>query len=75
MMVYRKVTGDIEGGPLAIGGATYAKVLTNGVAFGPGLKGKQSNAHQANECIELASIDIWLKIYTAAIYELSQDVG
>lgn len=75
MMVYRKVTGDIEGGPLAIGGATYAKVLTNGVAFGPGLKGKQSNVHQANECIELASIDIWLKIYTAAIYELSQDVG
>lgn len=73
MDIYREVTGDISTGPLAIGGATYAKVLTNGVAFGAGLKGKQGNAHQANEYLEIDCIDTWLKIYTRAIYELAQN--
>lgn len=73
MDIYREVTGDISSGPLAIGGATYAKVLAKGVAFGAGLKGKQGNAHQANEYLEIDCIDTWLKIYTRAIYELAQN--
>lgn len=72
MNVYRNVTGDIKSEPVAIGGGTYARQVTNGVAFGALLASQEDNMHQRNECLEIDKIDTLLKIYVQAIYELAK---
>ena len=72
MKVYQNITGDIESEPIAIGGGTYARRVTNGVAFGALLKSQEDNMHQRNEYIEIDKIDTLLKIYVEAIYELAK---
>lgn len=69
--VYEAHTGE-KGEPIAIGGGTYARSLTAGVAFGPMFPGQEDVAHEADEYI---SIDHLLKataIYAQAIYELAK---
>eukprot|EP00766_Chilomastix_caulleryi_P003207 gnl/Chilomastix_caulleri/4260.p1 GENE.gnl/Chilomastix_caulleri/4260~~gnl/Chilomastix_caulleri/4260.p1 ORF type:complete len:218 (-),score=29.30 gnl/Chilomastix_caulleri/4260:44-697(-) len=34
MDIYKEITGDVDAQPVAIGGGTYAREVTNGVAFG-----------------------------------------
>lgn len=72
MKVYQDVTGDVKTPPQAIGGGTYARSVTNGVAFGALLSSQIDNMHQRNEYLELDKIDILLKIYVNAIYELAK---
>ena len=72
MEVYRKNTGDIKSQPVAIGGGTYARQVTNGVAFGALLSSQEDNMHQKNEYLEIDKIDTLLKIYVDAIYELAK---
>lgn len=72
MKVYQNVTGDTESKPIAIGGGTYARKVTNGVAFGALLKSQEDNMHQRNEYLEIDKIDTLLKIYVEAIYELAK---
>lgn len=57
---------------LAIGGGTYAKDLSNIVAFGPIFPGKPDLDHQANEYIEVDDLIKNAKIYARAIYELAK---
>lgn len=72
MEVYRKNTGDIKSQPVVIGGGTYARQVTNGVAFGALLSSQEDNMHQKNEYLEIDKIDTLLKIYVDAIYELAK---
>lgn len=72
MKVYQNITGDTESEPIAIGGGTYARRVTNGVAFGALLKSQEDNMHQRNEYLEIDKIDTLLKIYVEAIYELAK---
>lgn len=72
MDVYRKVTGDMDANPVAIGGGTYAKAMDNIVAFGPGLPGREEVAHIADEYIFVKDLLIWTKIYAEAILALSK---
>ena len=72
MEVYGDVTGDRESQPIAIGGGTYARAVTNGVAFGALLNDQEDNMHQRNEYLEIDKIDTWLKIYIEAIYQLAK---
>ncbi|MGL5355652.1 MAG: Sapep family Mn(2+)-dependent dipeptidase, partial [Cetobacterium sp.] len=72
MDIYKDITGDIDAEPISIGGGTYARAVKNGVAFGALLKDQEDNMHQKNEYLEIEKLDIWLKIYVQAIYDLAK---
>lgn len=72
MEAYRKVTGDTESQPMSSGGATYSRTMDNCVAFGCLLPDQEDTMHQANECLELDKLEIWLKICLEAIYQLAK---
>lgn len=72
MNIYKDITGDKEAQPIAIGGGTYARSVTNGVAFGALLSSQVDNMHQKNEYLEIDKIDTLLKIYVEAIYQLAK---
>ncbi len=52
---YETVTGD-KAYCVAMGGATYARIFENSVAFGPLFPGDESLEHQANEYIYIDSL-------------------
>lgn len=62
--VYESVTGDTTE-VLTKGGASYARTLDNGVAFGPTFPGETANSHLENERLSLNSLqramEIWIK--------------
>jgi succinyl-diaminopimelate desuccinylase len=68
--VYQEETGD-EPTLLTSGGATYAKFMENGVAFGACFPGKEMTAHQVDEYIEVDDLLKATAIYARAIYELA----
>ncbi|CCQ96708.1 putative dipeptidase ytjP [[Clostridium] ultunense Esp] len=70
LRVYRSQTGDTRE-PLAIGGATYARSLPLGVAFGAAFPGREDVAHQKDEYILLDDLVKATAIYAQAIYELA----
>lgn len=57
---------------LSSGGATYAKMMPCGVAFGPLFPGKESMAHLADEYAEIDDLMRAMAIYAHAIYELAK---
>ncbi|MDO3410878.1 dipeptidase PepV [Saccharibacillus sp. CPCC 101409] len=68
---YAEVTGD-EPTLLTTGGATYARFMPKGVAFGACFPGKEMTAHQADEYIEIDDLLKATAIYARAIYELAK---
>ena len=69
--VYEEETGE-SGEPIAIGGGTYARALTCGAGFGPQFPGEPSTIHQKDEYISLENVRKLLRIYRAAIRELTR---
>ncbi|MBO9130881.1 dipeptidase PepV [Bacillus sp. 165] len=69
--VYEEQTGE-QATLLSIGGATYARSLRAGVAFGPLFPGKEDLAHQKDEYIEIEELIKAASIYAQAIYELAR---
>ena len=69
--VYEEQTGE-KATLLSIGGGTYARALTSGVAFGPLFPGKLETAHQKDEYIEIEDLLQATAIYAQAIYELAK---
>ncbi|MGV3488049.1 MAG: Sapep family Mn(2+)-dependent dipeptidase, partial [Tuberibacillus sp.] len=67
---YHAVTGD-DTGLLTSGGATYASLMKNCVAFGAGFPGKAYTAHQIDEYAELDDLLKATAIYAKALYDLS----
>ncbi|MBS4202529.1 dipeptidase PepV [Lederbergia citrea] len=57
---------------LAIGGGTYARTMTSGVAFGALFPGRPDVAHQKDEYMELEDLFSATAIYAQAIYELAR---
>lgn len=72
MNIYKDITGDVDAEPVAIGGGTYAREVTNGVAFGALLSSQEDNMHQKNEYLEIDKIDTLSRIYVEAIYQLAK---
>ncbi|WP_409299752.1 dipeptidase PepV [Peribacillus sp. SCS-155] len=56
---------------LSTGGATYARFMKKGVAFGACFPGKEMTAHQKDEYIEVEDLLKATAIYARAIYELA----
>lgn len=71
MEVYKKHTGDMESQPMVIGGGTYARAVSNSVAFGANFPGEPELAHQKNEYIIIENLIKCTKIYADAIYQLA----
>lgn len=69
--VYEQQTGE-PAKLLTTGGGTYARVLENGVAYGPVFPGKVETAHQRDEYIEVDDLLRATAIYAQAIYELAR---
>jgi len=69
--VYEEHTG-MPAELLSSGGATYAKMMSSGVAFGPLFPGRESTAHQTDEYIEIEDLMRAMAIYAQAIYELAK---
>jgi len=67
--VYEEQTGE-EATLLTIGGGTYARSLSAGVAFGPLFLGKPEVAHQKDEYAEIEDLLKATAIYAQAIAEL-----
>ena len=55
LAAYEEVTGQ-SGKPYCIGGATYARIFKNSVAFGPIFPGQPSLEHQKDEYIDIDSL-------------------
>ncbi|NLT18747.1 MAG: M20 family metallopeptidase [Clostridiales bacterium] len=66
---YDKVMGT-KSEPIAIGGATYARFLKRGVAFGPEFPGSNPTIHQPDEHILLDDFYKLIEIYYEAIKTL-----
>jgi succinyl-diaminopimelate desuccinylase len=56
---------------LTTGGATYARFIENGVAFGAVFPGKENTAHQKNEYVEIENLFNAAAIYANAIFHLA----
>lgn len=67
---YEKETGE-NAALLTTGGATYARFIDNGVAYGAVFPGKENTAHQKNEYIILEDLYKATAIYARAIYNLA----
>ncbi len=71
----QKVYGDQVGEEAtlhSIGGATYARALTQGVAFGPAFPGREDRVHQKNEYLSIDDLVKITAIYAQSIYELAK---
>jgi len=70
MEAYQESTGDYETQPWVIGGGTYAKGISNTVAFGCAFPGKDYRIHNVNEYVEVDELLKQAEIYVAAILKL-----
>jgi succinyl-diaminopimelate desuccinylase len=73
MEVYRKVTGDNDSEPIAIGGGTYARAVPKGVAFGALFPGEEELAHQKDEYIDIENLHKNALIIASAIKALTAE--
>lgn len=58
--------------PIAIGGGTYSRCLSNCVAFGPLFPNEEQTIHMPNECVDLNNLRKMAEIFLDAIYELAK---
>jgi len=73
MEVYREETGD-ETAPMTMGGGTYARAMTKGIAFGPEFRDKDPSdggPHEKDECWPVADLIRATKIYAKALARLA----
>lgn len=70
LSAYKEVTGK-DGEAFAIGGGTYAKVMEQGVAFGPTLPGEPEIIHCPDEYISIENLILTTKIYAQALLNLA----
>lgn len=71
--VYREETGDLAA-PMTMGGGTYARAMTKGVAFGmefPNSDPGDGGAHEKDECITVDNLIRATKIYAKALARLA----
>lgn len=69
--VFEHYTGQPDPQPIAIGGGTNARLLPNGVNFGPAMPGEPYPGHSEHEFITREQFRRNLQMYTALIVELA----
>ena len=71
LAVYRHYTGKVDAQPISIGGGTNARLLPNGVNFGPSMPGQTYSGHSEHEFIGREQMTLNLRMYTAAMAALA----
>lgn len=71
LSIFEHYTGHPDPRPVAIGGGTTARLLPNGVNFGPAVPGEPYPGHSEHEFITREQFRLNLKMYTALIVELT----
>ena len=69
--VYRHYTGQNDAGPIAVGGGTQARLLPNGVNFGPSMPGTAYTGHSDREFVTVDQLRLNLRMQAAMLIELA----
>jgi dipeptidase D len=69
--VFAHYTGQADPKPISVGGGTHARLLPNGVNFGPGMPGEVYTGHSEHEWIGRDRMLLNLEMYTAMLAELA----
>ncbi len=69
--IFRHYTGRHDAGPVAMGGGTHARLMPNGVNFGPSMPGEPYTGHSEHEYMTVAQLRLNLEMYTAMLVELA----
>ncbi len=72
LAVFSHYSGIANPRPIAIAGATNARLFPNAVSFGPSMPNTQYTGHAEHEFITLAQFEMNLLMYTAALLELAK---
>ena len=72
LKVFGEQTGTKDPQPIAVGGATYARRLPVGVAFGPVFDSDEKLIHETNERASLDHLRKMMNIYYEAIKALTK---
>ena len=70
--IFRFYTGRVAAGPIAIGGGTQARLLPNGLNFGPAMPDEPYTGHSEHEFMTIDRLRLSLQMYTGALVELAQ---
>ncbi len=69
--IFRHYTGQRDAGPIAVGGGTQARLLPNGVNFGPSMPGAVYTGHSDHEFVTVDQLRLNLMMQTAMLVELA----
>lgn len=67
---YQRVTGE-DALAFTKGGASYARTMDCGVAFGATFDGEETHPHMPNECMSFSSIRKAMEIYCESLWNLA----
>ncbi len=69
--IFEYYTGVAEPQPISMGGGTHARLVPNGVNFGPAMPGEVYTGHSEHEFIAREQLELNLEMYTAMLVELA----
>ena len=69
--IYRHFTGQHDAGPIAVGGGTQARLLPNGVNFGPSMPGAAYTGHSDHEFVTVEQLRLNLMMQAAMLVDLA----
>ena len=69
--IYRHYTGEHDARPVTIGGGTHARLMPQGVNFGPSRPHEAYTGHSEHEFMTLKQFQLNLKMYTAMLVRLA----
>ncbi len=69
--VFRHYTGRPAPGPISVGGGTQARLLPNGVNFGPAMPDEPYTGHSDHEFMTVDRLRLNLRMVTAALVDLA----
>jgi dipeptidase D len=69
--IFEFYTGISDPQPIAIGGGTHARLMPDGVNFGPGMPGQVYTGHSEHEFISREQLELNLRMVTAMLVELA----
>ena len=69
--IFRFYTGRDTAGPISIGGGTQARLVPNGVNFGPAMPDEPYTGHSEHEFMTVERLRLSLEMYAAALVELA----
>ncbi|NQZ89293.1 MAG: dipeptidase [Colwellia sp.] len=71
LAVFSHFTGIKDAKPISIGGGTNSRLFPNAVSFGPSMPNTAYTGHSENEFITMKQFVLNLKMYTAALVEMT----